>query len=321
MSLRPSDSIHELVCGYTSHLRAGKPLAFLKAYADDSGSDLGDRRLFIAGYLNSTWQWSLFADAWHEELMEPPSVQYLHMVEANALRGQFAGWGKEARDQKLQSLLRVIRQFEPISFEFSINRVEVEQLLAPNAPRGLASPHFAGILRIVIGIAEFMARDGYKGKIDFIFDTQDGVSTDIALFWDELMKSFPRSARNAISGPPIFRDDKDLMPLQAADMLSWHLRKEHELGGDALQMAENLRHPEWHFMSTMPAEILQSLGEQISAVPGVDRVKSKGDWRKVKMSIVEARAKGFRPPYGTRWRNALMGILLWLRRVTTRPRR
>jgi len=46
----------------------------------------------MAGYLNRANEWRLFDDAWAEELSAKPSIEYLKMVEANGLRGQFGGW-------------------------------------------------------------------------------------------------------------------------------------------------------------------------------------------------------------------------------------
>lgn len=83
----------------------------LQAFCDDSASDKGDKRLFMAGYLDRADRWQLFSEAWLEELQALPSIAYLRMVEANNLRGQFKGWTKKARDQKLKGLARVIIVF------------------------------------------------------------------------------------------------------------------------------------------------------------------------------------------------------------------
>ena len=100
-------------------------MAFLRAFTDDSASDVGDRRLFMAGYMNRTELWARFAEAWAEELRGAPSIEYLKMAEAQNLRDQFdwrKGWTEEKRDEKLRGLARVIRHFNPISFQMSIDR-------------------------------------------------------------------------------------------------------------------------------------------------------------------------------------------------------
>ena len=316
MNQPASDSIAALICGHAPHLRAVKSLAFLKAYSDDSGSDGTGRRLFIAGYLHYASTWSIFSEAWEEELRENPPIKYLHMVEANGLRGQFAGWTTEMRDQKLTGLLRVIRHFRPISFEFSISRDDNGTLIVPHAPRGLGSAHLFGVLQTISGVARAMAQKGVTTKIDFIFDTQDGVSSDIALLWDGLIKSVPKPARKLLASPPQFMNDVDILPLQAADMLAWHIRRKHDLGGEPLAMADKLICPDLHIVGHVPHEILEKVGLELQGIPGVNGMQSKPAWRKAKMAVAESMGKGYIPPYGTRWRNITIGLRVWLRRIT-----
>lgn len=85
----------------------------LRAYTDDSGSDIGDRPLFLAGYLNSIENWELFDRLWQEQLLSAPAIRYLKMTEAKGLRGEFAGWADAARDRKLEDMAAVIGALEP----------------------------------------------------------------------------------------------------------------------------------------------------------------------------------------------------------------
>ena len=55
----------------------------LQAYVDDSASDQGDQRLFLAGYINAADRWIRSSDAWAEVLRDPPAIGYLKMSEAN----------------------------------------------------------------------------------------------------------------------------------------------------------------------------------------------------------------------------------------------
>jgi hypothetical protein len=52
----------------------------------------------------------------------------------------------------------------------------------------------------------------------------------------------PMEARNTMFGdPPVFRDDKWMLPLQAADLYAWHARKERELASEG----KEYQHPGW----------------------------------------------------------------------------
>jgi len=79
-----------------------------------------------------------------------------------------------------------------------------------------------------------LARDlGQTGKIDFIFDEQgDEPSALIQSDFDKFKAAATTDMRDFIGSRPIFRDDKQFVPLQAADMLAWHIRRNYGLAAD-----------------------------------------------------------------------------------------
>jgi hypothetical protein len=277
-------------------------MASLQAFIDDSASDCGDRRLYLAGYVNRADRWAHFSVAWREELKAAPSIDYLKMSEANAFAGQFAGWAIAARDEKLCGLIRVINHFEPMSFEFSLSREEYYRHVKPVAPRGLGNPHFVCCLHVLFGLARFADSEKVNVPIDFIFDQQTGVSDDLALFMDHMKKSLPRGARKLIASIA-FEDDKQFLPIQAADMLAWHLRREHE-GGAPLPAADLVRSSA-HLVSEIGEATIKSWSEQFSKLPNIDEMQGPAQWRNLKGEVTRLSSLGYIPPHGTRWKNAL----------------
>lgn len=57
-------------------------MTVFQAFVDDSASDEGEARLFLAGYINAADKWGLFSDAWQEQLSNPPAIEYFKMSEA-----------------------------------------------------------------------------------------------------------------------------------------------------------------------------------------------------------------------------------------------
>jgi hypothetical protein len=294
-----------VICGYLREKWVRKPLAFLQAYIDDSSSDTGDQRLFMAGYLNSAGDWRLFSEAWSEELKSEPTIDYLHMVEANNLRGQFKGWTIGARDLKLAGLVRVIRHFRPISFEFSVSREKYFSLVKPVSPHVTGNPHFICCFGIVSTLSRYLENSKINIPIDFIFDKQQGVSADILLFFDYMKKNIPRKARKNISGIPVFMDDRLVLPLQAADMLAWHVRREHErcVSPDTLPMADLLRNEGMHISSAIDEKMLMKWADEFSKMPAIQSLSGKASWKEMRSLITRLSSAGFVPPYGTRWKN------------------
>ena len=306
----PSAPIRALTSGYASPYREEKPLAFLRAFVDDSASDVGEQRLFMAGYVARADTWELFADTWADALMASPSITYLRMVEANGRRGEFQGWDERSRDIKLLRLSRIIRYFEPLSFEFSINRQLYYRAVKPVAARGLGNPYFPCAYSVVSGVARFIKSQNIRLPIEFIFDEQREISADINLFFEWMKASLPKEVRKLINGNPLFRDDKLFLPLQAADMIAWHIRREHEMGGSGLGMANALRNPDGHIISHIDDNLIRSWSKKIPEVTaGTPPPQSKAQWRAAKLGIARALSAGFVPPYGSRWKNALHSAL------------
>ncbi|BCG69824.1 hypothetical protein MesoLj113a_09820 [Mesorhizobium sp. 113-1-2] len=280
-------------------------MGLLQAVTDDSASDVGDQRLFLAGYLNSAEKWALFSDAWAEELKAAPAIDYFKMAEAQNRRDQFKSWSEGQRDEKLSSLARVIAHFKPLSFEVSVSRKEFFDILKPVSPRGLGNPHFTSVFHVVSILSRFASSKGGNIPIEFIFDEQDGVSDDIDLFFGYMKRNFPRKVRKLISGNPMFRDEKVYLPLQAADMIAWHVRREHELNTEL--PLTNLLRSDTHLVSEIENEVLQRWAHHHSQLPAVKHLQSKGQWRDIKREIARQSALGYIPPHGTRWKNFVNG--------------
>ena len=284
-----------------------KPLAFLRAFTDDSGSAIGDRRLFFAGFMHRVEDWALFAEAWDAELKSAPAIEYLKMSEAQMLEDQFKRWLPEDRDAKLLSLANVISRFRPFSFQFSIDRQKFDKIVKPTSPRGLGNPYFTCTFGIVSGLTRFAVSQGGNVPIEFIFDEQDGVDIDVQLWFKAMKNTLPRRVRKLISGTPTFRNDRDMVQLQAADLLVWHLRREHEQReGEALPLLEILRRPRTHLMcGEIPESMMIKWAHHHGKMPAIDALKSKPQWKKFKGEMASLLASGFIPPRGTRLKNAI----------------
>ena len=75
-------------------------------------------------------------------------------------------------------------------------------------------------------------------KIDFIFDTTDKDAMEIDRVFRQTMFTAPEriKALKLIDNPPVFRDDKVFLPLQAADLLAGQIRGWQEYGNETPAM-------------------------------------------------------------------------------------
>jgi hypothetical protein len=279
-------------------------------------SDLGDRRLFMAGYLGYVTNWEEFAAKWEEALAASPAIQYLKMSEAIGLRGQFQDWEERARDIKLKRLAAVIQHTGVISFHCSIDR-EKFKASVPLTPRGF-NPYFCCCVGTFSMLANFMAKNGGM-PIEFTFDRQDGVSDDVPFFFEQIRECFAEEVQRLLVNPPSFKNDLTVVALQAADMLASEIRRtfeEKEYGARHLKVPSVMK--ETHVYGELPEKMLEGWGKQFAAFEGIDKMQTKREWRRLKEHAGKAVAAGYVPPYGTRWRNIWVPMALRVRRFLRR---
>lgn len=267
-------------------------MAFLRAFIDDSVAQKGDKRLFYAGYLHRADAWAEFSEVWDWELHQWPAIEYF-----KGSGDQFDGWDAHLRDAKIAKLAQIIHAFEPFSFHFSLNRKLFEETLKPVSPYGLAHPYFSACFVVISGVARHAASQGFTTPIEFIFDQQDGVDENVGLFFSEMIKNLPLEARNLISDKPWFKNDRDkqFMPLQAADMLAWHVRRQHEYPDKVLPLLDELLNRKGHLVGEIPDAMITDWADHHSKQVGVPLIQSKQQWGQLTREIKRLRAAGIDP--------------------------
>ncbi|WP_139860364.1 DUF3800 domain-containing protein [Bradyrhizobium ivorense] len=296
----------------------------LQAFTDDSKAQAGDKRLFMAGYLHRADVWAAFSRDWQSELKAWPAIEYLKASEAYSRNGQFhhSRWDDKMRDAKLNSLADIIAHYRPISYQVSANGQLFEKELKPVSPYGFGRLHFTICFSVISAVSRYVAESPVRAPIQFIFDEQQGIDADVEMLFDEMIKSLPREAQKLIDGRPVFKSDKELQyaPLQAADLLAWHLRREHETG-EKLVLTSRLMSGDAHIVQEIPDEMLRSWASHHATLPGVPLLRSKQQWKDFKATLKTLTDTGIYPskikgpgiyyPEGT---SALARAIDWVRR-------
>jgi hypothetical protein len=278
-------ALEGLVCGYGKENRDAKVLVMLKAYFDDSCGEEGSRTMLLAGCVHRYKVWANFSMSWEAALASSPSIRYLHMREARSLTGEFERWKAADRDKKLRTLAGVIRDYEPSLMFAWLSRSEHGAVLKPVAPHMLGQAYFLLFYAVIVKLAHYHHAMGITLPVDFVFDDQ-GPTGKAAVIWYDYIKSLekPEIAR-LLGSSPVFQDDKVVVPLQAADMAAWHLRRRKDRPNeDASKWPTapllGLVHCEVH----IPEAALQLTADQMKEVPGLALVQNKPD-RKFKAAL------------------------------------
>lgn len=298
VTLDATAPVWDLVCGLPPDKRRVRRLMVLQAYIDDSGgTDVNEHPYFVlGGFVSTVERWAEFSSDWQVVLDMEPRLEYFKMSEAGSLNGQFhmrRGWDRPMRDARLAKFVEVARSYPiyrtSVSIDKALFRDHIAGLDVPNPKPTAKDPYYLAFHNLVTGLPLLQAVNiksvPKEGKIDFIFDYQCKTGGRASDAWEHIkMNVLPRLKMDGVpdvmpflGSPPIFRDEKEFLPLQAADLYVWHVRK-------------HLRNN--RVLEVRPSPILRRLYE----IPGNDKVFNRDQILDLKEELLDliARVRGQR---------------------------
>lgn len=199
----------------------------LQVWLDESGR--GQQPVFVlAGYLNSAGCWNEFGGEWKQLLQRPPALSRLKGKEAFGLRGEFKGWSQSDRDRRLLKLAKLIGRYSPKGIAFVIQSQDFNQVVktAPSSP--FQNPDFMAYFLSLATILPMVQCRFPSQKLEIIFDSGLVRPRQAAEAYEQLLAKAPGLAALLASREPRFEDDEQFPPLQAADLLAYCVRAEHD---------------------------------------------------------------------------------------------
>ena len=205
-------------------------LVILTAYADDSGTHDPSHNCVIAGYWGTARAWRHFERRWIP-VLESEGVEEFHAKEfwqrVNGERlGSYKGWSDYRHADFLDRLLHVIETSDIFPFACGVLKAEWSKF-PPEQQNAMASqgharrdkPQYMAMQTTILRLLTYCKP---PRKLNFVFD-----------YCEELKADYPRvfqAVRNLfaeVDAPQLKRigqftlaDPKDVVPLQAADLLA-----------------------------------------------------------------------------------------------------
>lgn len=221
--------IRALVCGYAKEIRLSRLMLMLQGYADDSGSDGLRAPYILAGFVLPVEKWAAFSDDWDKALRRDPSVQYFKMAEAAARDGQFEGMQEEFVLNKIHEFLSVIETHQPDGLYSWLSWKNFRYYLDDHIPEGMANPYQLLFPSIFDVLLFYQKRKGiFPEPTDFDFDEQGEAGRFAQMLYPRVKANAEPGVRQMLGRIPLMLDDKNVLPLQAADMLAWTIRREFD---------------------------------------------------------------------------------------------
>jgi hypothetical protein len=228
------------------------PLAFI----DDSGSGGDSPYYILAGYSAPEATWAAFWPAWKAVLDVAPKLQ---MSEAESLKGQFSGFSFEQRNERVNRFIDVIQAHDLQEASIAVSAQAYRDIFYPVMHKSHASPYYLAFIGMVSALAGINRYSGSQELTDFIFDEQDGMENKAFRTYVTVKTHFPERQFGRIA----FRSDRQMIALQAADLVAWQIRRFRSTPSeplrDELRRLHSCRRPP--FRSTIRREDLEHLAK------------------------------------------------------------
>jgi hypothetical protein len=206
----------------------------LKVYVDDSNVGVEPVSV-LAGWIADDKTWASFEKEWTAALGMSPRMAYFKETEANGRSGEFAGWSDQSFTDRMHLFTRIIGDHKLTGVVSAVPTKLFAEIFGGNPDKILRHPYYFMIYDLVSRVAIFQEGIGYDGQIQFIFDEQRGQQEAIETSWPRVLEADSGRMEDLVTPYPIFRSDRSVMALQAADFSVGYLRRDliEHMGGRA----------------------------------------------------------------------------------------
>ena len=226
----------------------------MQAYIDDSVAE--GRALVFGGLIASAERWEAFATSWQRCLDDAPWDVFKMRDVSHRCTG-------ERRKHAQRHYSAVCEHVQGgVCFVVPIDPLNAAASRYGLTETPVAKPYFWAFKGIINGLAQHQRRWGMTGPIDFIFDERPEEERQmIRDVWEPYVASVPDDVQSVTGTLPVFADDQDVLPLQAADMWVWSCRRTWLENGGVIP-SDSYPVP-WGERGDIPQMILQWTAEDI----------------------------------------------------------
>jgi Protein of unknown function (DUF3800) len=265
-----SFAIRSLVSGLPRQQRRERLLLMLQAYIDDSGNTGDSPVCVLAGYVASVANWEVFSDEWQLALEGPPRIEYFKMSQAMSQRGEFESFDEPLPDARLGMLKAIMNRHVLAGVVSMIPSGHYTRIFSGKSnPPMFDRPYFLSFYGIMACLMRFLKSHGVNERIQFIFD-EDSDAERIKRSWDHFVEVAPDDFRPLLGGRPLHLNEMTHLPLQAADMVAWDVRRQfHEWDRNRdhkSRVLDDLRNIE-HVLDIWDEGRLQEIAEALRGTP------------------------------------------------------
>lgn len=227
--IQPERCIWKLVSGYPDLIARDMPMAMLQAYIDDSGKEKDSFSQVLAGYLSTAEKWAAFSNEW-QVILDGFGIEQFHMVDAFRMSKEYRKLGTLKRNQLIFDLIACINRHVERAFVFSMDLSAHRHWFARKEAPGIIAfrPYRIGFHSIYTKICRYVYLKKFDSELQIFFEEQGGESKDKIFKSMETLRDVADNYGHAnMNMPSPNFVPKNVLPIQAADLLAWLCRREN----------------------------------------------------------------------------------------------
>jgi len=199
----------------------------LNGFVDDSGTGHGKVSV-LAGFLSTSDRWKQFSNGLEELCRQEPRTPDFKMEKASSFRAYH--WAtRESLNKRIEDVASLIQTHAMYRVDAVVSREAYQALVEGKVPRKIDSPYFVLFYTVILSSAAFVNKASLGGTVDFIFDEQGKIGKRAGNWYQFIKERVRPEIRNRLGCEPDFRHDSELLPLKAADLLAWQIRRHLDL--------------------------------------------------------------------------------------------
>lgn len=216
-----------MVSGFSARLRRNRCILVLDGYVDDSGSGHG-KIAVLAGFLSTADRWRNFSDDLENLCEQEPKTPDFKMVKAMDHRVYWPAT-RQQLDKRIEDVAGLTVKHAMYRIDVQMHREAYDCFVKGRVPKKIDDPYFLLFYNVILASVEFMGKMNMEGTVEFVFDEQGKVGERARSLYYSIKEYTDAKVRQYMGGEPVFKHDRDLLPLKSADLLAYQLRRHFDL--------------------------------------------------------------------------------------------
>jgi len=267
----------------------------LTLFLDESGTDGRSPMTIMAGYLAHSEKWKSFSYEWTEELRVEPATESLHASQVYTVwKPLWPGLDRVERERRLERFAGIVNRAQLPGFTFMVENAARTEL--PDIPGcrvdNVLSWCFFTALKSIADFCEQLGLDRSR-RIAVVCDHASSPKAERrlrAMFRSVQELGLKHQHRALARFQSLdFKDDSRWPPLQAADLLAWHVNRDFAAAAPESAAFALLLHSATVFSSTITTAHAVQMRETLAR----SIAERHAEWiRELEESLERARVPG-----------------------------